>query len=422
MLLDRSKAPEFRISDSFELTSPKEYTLANGSKLFFVPTPDLHAIKIEIIGKSQRLALPLERVLIPSFTIQLLMEGTKEYSEEKISTFFDYHASEVSPIIGYSQEGISLLTTKKHLFEVLEVFLTLFRDSLFPEDALSKRKSQRKLSLQLEKEKSASRANQLFRKALFGNEHPFGLEITEDHIDSIDREELVQYYQNLLWTEIEVFACGDLHEQELSHLISAFGALPNRTSPNIKLPIPVSIPKIHENRETALQSSIRVGGWSIPKSHPDFIPLSVFNTLLGGFFGSRLVKNIREDKGLTYGIHSSLAELGPYSYWSISADVKKTHKTETLFEIHKEISRLINEEIPSDELEVLRNYLVGQMLSQFSSPFDLIDRFRAVHHSGLDFSYFKNKMEFLKIFQSEDIQKVGARYFSDNPFIEIVVG
>src|SRR5690606_6305244 len=210
---------------------------------------------------------------------------------------------------------------------------------------------------------------------------------------------------------------------ELENLCKQFGQLPNRiATESVLLPGINTLLAVTEPRKKSVQSSIRIGSWSIPKTHPDFIALTVFNTILGGYFGSRLVKNIREDKGHTYGIYSSLAEIGDLNYWVIAADVQKAFYPDVLKEIYHEIHVLTEVEIHADELEVVRNYLIGQMLKQFSSSFDLIDRFKAVHHSGMDFDYYAQKLAFLKSFKAQDMIYIGQKYFSNPPFIEVIVG
>lgn len=361
--------------------------------------------------------------MIPSFTLQMLTEGTRTLSETQLSEFFDFHATEVHFTATYSHEGINLLTTKKHLLEVLPVFSSLFDQAIFPEDSLEKRKSQRKLSIRLEREKSASRASALFRKALFGESHPYGNEITEAHVDQVNRKDLLDYYQSQLWTETEFFLCGNLDSLELEQIEKMLDSLPfqQEKTPG-SLPPTSTSAKITEDRPDAFQSTIRLGAWSIAKNHPDFFALSVFNTILGGYFGSRLIKNIREDKGHTYGIFSSLAEIGDLNYWVIGADVQKAQREVVVEEIYKEINLLASEMISPDELEVVRNYLIGQMVSRFSSSFDLMDRFRAVHHSGLDFDFYREKLAFLRRFTAGDILAIGEKYFSTPNFTEVVVG
>ncbi|REG83083.1 M16 family metallopeptidase [Algoriphagus antarcticus] len=423
MILDRSKAPEFNVPEDFELLPPSEFKLSNGAKFFYIPTPGIDAVKIDVLGKGQRASLPLDHTLVPSFTLQMLQEGTKQKEAGEIAEFFDFYASEVHPILTFSHEGLGLLSTKKHLSTVLEVFSSLFTDATFPQDMLEKRQSQRKLSIQLERERTASRASQVFRKCLFGAYHPYGVEIEESHVATVTTDQLISYYETMLWQDLEIFVTGNFDTKELESLCSLLGKLPNR--PVLE---PVLLPGINtllavtEPKEKSVQSSIRIGSWSIPKIHPDFIALTVFNTILGGYFGSRLIKNIREDKGHTYGIHSSLAEIGDSNYWVIEADVQKAFYSEVVKEIYHEIKVLTEVEIDADELEVVRNFLIGQMLKQFSTSFDLIDRFKAVHHSGMDFDYYAEKLAYLKKFTAEDILSIGQKYFSKPPFIEVIVG
>ncbi|MEN2281559.1 insulinase family protein [Algoriphagus sp. SE2] len=423
MELDRSKAPEFRIPEDFELVSPFETTLKNGAKVFFNNTPNLEVVKIEVIGKGRKASLPLSQNLVPSFTLSLLQEGLKNRTGEKIAEFFDFHASEVNPILTFSNEGLALLTTKKHLFQVLPIFVELFTEASFPFDAIEKRKSQKRLGQKLEKEKTSSRAGQLFRKSLFGPFHPYGVEPEESHVNEINQDRLNFYYREMLWQNIEIFVSANLSDFEFQLLEKSLSSLPNRIeSEQILIPEITTNYNLIEPRENSMQSSIRMGSFSIPKSHPDFIGLTVLNTILGGYFGSRLIKNIREDKGHTYGIFSSLAEIGNSEYWVISADVQKVYYKEVINEIYQEINKLVHEPISSEELEVVRNYMIGQMLNRFSSSFDLMDRFRAVHHSGLDLSYYFNKLSYLKSFQATDLLKLSETYYKDKSLVEVVVG
>ena len=423
MLLDRSKAPEFHIPENFELSNPEKFLTPAGVPVYFFQTPLLEAVKIEVISKSSRINLPVAKSLVPSFTLQLLTEGTNTLDEEQLSEFFDFHASEVHPFSGFSQEGISLLTTKKHLAKVLPVFLSLFTEAIFPEEKIQKKKALRKVSLRLEMEKNASRASMLFRNSLFGPNHPYGQEVKEELIDEVTREDLLQYYQSQLWKDAELLISGDFNASELQKLIQDLGAIPKVILENRSSEYAVEgIESIVEEKPDALQTSIRIGAWSIPKKDQDFIPLTVFNTVLGGYFGSRLVKNIREDKGHTYGIHSSLGEIDDFNYWVIAADVQKNYRNEVIQEIYKEIRTLSEEPIGMEEMEQVRNYLIGQMVGKFSSSFDLVDRFKSVHFSGLDFDFYHQQLEFFRNFGPEDLMRIGQKYFSEKKFNEVLVG
>ena len=423
MSLDRSKAPQFSLPTEFALPAPQQFQLGTGSSLFYFPTPGIEAVKLEVIGTSSRSLLPNSQALIPSFTLQMLQEGTTQSTAQQLAEFFDYHGAEVYPTLSYTQEGLSLLCIKKYLPTILPTFISLFSEALFPEENLAKRKSQRTLSLKLDQEKPSSRAGQLFKKGLFGPEHPFGQEITEAHISEITPALLQAYYQDHLWKDCSLFLSGDFKSQELEQLLATMEQLPLKQGAKKQaLPTPEATAFLLEDREDAVQSSIRLGAWSIPKSHADYPALAVFNTLLGGYFGSRLVKNIREDKGHTYGIHSSLVEWDQYAYWVIAADVKKAHQEEVFAEIDKEIQILRTVLASQEEIEILRNYLIGQLFTKFSSPFDLIDQFKGVYYAGLDFSYYEKRFDFLKKFTAADLLAIGNRYFSSPDRVQVRVG
>ena len=423
MSLDRSKAPQFSLPTEFALPAPQQFQLGTGSSVFYFPTPGIEAVKLEVIGTSSRSVLPNSQALIPSFTLQMLQEGTTQSTAQQLAEFFDYHGAEVYPTLSYTQEGLSLLCIKKYLPTILPTFISLFSEALFPEENLAKRKSQRALSLKLDQEKPSSRAGQLFKKGLFGPEHPFGQEITEVHISEFTPALLQAYYQDHLWKDCSLFLSGDFKKQELEQLLATMEQLPLKQGAKKQaLPTPAATAFLLEDREDAVQSSIRLGAWSIPKSHVDYPALAVFNTLLGGYFGSRLVKNIREDKGHTYGIHSSLVEWDQYAYWVIAADVKKAHQEEVFAEIDKEIQILRTVLASPKEIEILRNYLIGQLFTKFSSPFDLIDQFKGVYYAGLDFSFYEKRFETLKKFTAADLLSIGNRYFSSSDRVQVRVG
>ncbi|NVJ85147.1 MAG: insulinase family protein [Algoriphagus sp.] len=422
-MLDRSQPPKFIIPEDFSLIQPEQFQLSSGAKVFHIHTPAVEAVKIDFIGKGTRSSLPLDQALIPGFTLQLLSEGTATKSGNEIAHFFDFHASEIQPIVTFGHEGFSLISTKKHLFKVLPLVLEIVHEAIFPTEILEKRKSQRKLAIQLEREKTASRASQLFRKALFGEGHPYGVEIGENMLQEVTSNRLHYQSQNLLWQDLEIFISGNFTEIELSQLLNSLEGFPVRPAlESVLLPDVSSEYVVHEERPNSVQSSIRVGKFSIPKNHPDFISLSVFNSILGGYFGSRLIKNIREDKGHTYGIYSSLAQIGSMNYWVVAADVEKKYLETVTSEIQKEIQLLCEEAVSKEELELVRNYLMGQMLSQFSNAFDLMDRFRAVYHADLNLDFYQRKLNFIKKFTQEDVLQVGEKYFKNQELFIVSVG
>lgn len=422
-VLDRSKAPDFQIPEHIELIKPIKRTLKNGVPLYFIPTPEIDAIKLEFITSPSKQLLPEEDALVPFFTLHMLLEGTKEMDSADLDGFFDHYASEVDIISSFEQQGISLLTTKKHFGKVLPVFRSLLTEATFPGKELEKRKSQKSLTISMQYEQNSSRANQLFRKALFGSEHPYGFIAEERHVQAITPEKLKDFYSSKLLISPEIFLIGNLNELEIESITEAFGELEIINTPKLSDDFSSLLEKrLSEPKEKSVQSSIRMGQHLIPKNHPDYHALTVFNTILGGYFGSRLIKNIREDKGHTYGIYSSIGSLEKADYWVVMADIQKGFANEVINEVYKEIELLKTVPINREELEIARNYMIGHFLSNFSNAFDLINRFKSIHFAGLDYDFYEAQLNYFRTFTPSEIMEVGQKYFDPKNILEIVVG
>jgi zinc protease len=423
MTLDRSKAPEFQIPKNITLTPPVKRTLKNGIPLFYIHTPHIDAVKMEVVTEANKHLLPPGKALVPFFTMHMLLEGTHTMKSEEIDAFFDHYASEVSVISTFEQSGMSLLTTKKHFSDVIPVFRSLFSEATFPEKELVKRKSQKGLTISIQKEETGARGNQLYRKALFGKGHPYGFVAEETDVENIFSQDLVDFYKTSLMVNPEIFVTGNLSEEQIEQIIKQFEDIYAFQSDNVTPDYDIYPEKrITEIKDNAVQSSIRLGKHLIAKTHPDYNALTVFNTILGGYFGSRLIKNIREDKGLTYGIYSSIGALRLSDYWIVMADVQKGNAEQVIEEIYLEIERLQEELVGEEELETVRNYMIGHFMSTFSSAFDLITRFKNVHQAGLDYGFYERQLDYIRQFTAEDVQRIAQTYFKRDGILEVVVG
>jgi len=416
----RSIAPEFQIPEDIQLQNPQVRILPNGITLFFIPTPEIGAVKMDILADN----LPgISKKFVSFFTLHLLLDGTKTKSAEVLDEFFDTYASEVDIVSTFEKNGLSLLTTKKHLHTVLPVVRELLTEAIFPEKELAKRQSQKALQLSIQQEQNSAVASQNFRKHLFGAEHPYGYVPEEKDVFEVTTSDLKEHYQNHLWINPEIFINGNLEDSDLDAISNLLGDLPIKKI-NVQSPVFENhqFPHIELPKQKSLQSSIRIGCHLIPKTHPDYPALSLFNTILGGYFGSRLIKNIREEKGHTYGIYSSIGSLKNADYWVVMADVKKEFAKEVVQEIYHELIKLQENPIEADELEIVRNYLIGNFLSNFSNSFDLMSRFQSVHQMGLDFEYYRSQLNFIRTFTPEEVSAAGKKYLNPEKMLEIIVG
>lgn len=422
-MLDRSQAPAFQIPDSIQLLHPEVRLLPNGIPVHFIPTPEIQIIRMEICVSASLDNLLVEKRLIPFFTLEMLVEGTKTKSSEEIADFFDTYAAEVDTSIGFEFLQINLTSTKKHFLKVLPVFRELLTEAVFPGQELAKKKRQKSLQLSVNRGKTSYWASQLFKREMFGADHPFGQISVAEDVDSVQREDLIRYYENHLWNKPQIFLTGNVGNEEIEAIGELLGNLTVRSISPVESKF-VNKPnhRVYEEKKDSVQSTIRIGCHVVPNSHPDHLPFWVMNTLLGGYFGSRLSKNIREDKGHTYGIYSAVGSLSSSDYWMVAADVIKAHSEEVFSEIYREIERIKHEPIPTDELETLRNYMAGKLLSQFNSSFEMISRFKSVHLSGLDFGYYQRQLEYILSFKENDIRNVAKKYLDPSKFVEILVG
>jgi predicted Zn-dependent peptidase len=167
---------------------------------------------------------------------------------------------------------------------------------------------------------------------------------------------------------------------------------------------------------------VRIGSTTINKRHSDYPGLKVLDSILGGYFGSRLMKNIREEKGYTYGISSSISSLDLSGYKVISTDVSHKNCQKTIDEILKEIKVLQNVPVKKEEMAVVRNYMSGEMLRMFDGPFALAESFRSAWEFGLDNSYYHRLAEKIKTITPDEIIELARTYYKIDDLYEITVG
>lgn len=172
----------------------------------------------------------------------------------------------------------------------------------------------------------------------------------------------------------------------------------------------------------AVQFGLRLGKRIIGKNHPDYHGLKVLNTVFGGYFGSRLMSNIREDKGYTYGIGSAVVSYENDAVFTIATEVGKEVADAALNEIRFEINKIRTELIPQAELDTVRSYLQGVYMSSFDGPFSLIDRFRDLYHFGLDYAYFHNYLKTVQTISPEELQQLALTYFDPESMVTVVAG
>jgi zinc protease len=356
----------------------------------------------------------------------LLKNGTTDKTALEINEHFEYHGAYLNRNCYNETANITLHCLNKHLSNVLPVVGEIVTDSIFPESELAIYKQNQKQRLKVSLKKADFVANRLIDEYLFGFHHPYGKYTSIDDYNALQREQIVEFYNTYYrHGSCIIFVAGNLPTDILEQLNNVFGKLPLHGSPVISKEIqPVLAPeKKHRviNDEKGVQGAIRIARPFPNRHHPDFIKVQVLNNLFGGFFGSRLMSNIREDKGYTYGIHSYFQNHVQQSAWMVSTEAGRDVCEATIEEVYKEMKVLRDELVEEDELLLVRNYMMGSILGDLDGPFHIIARWKNYILNGLDDSYFYNSINTIKSVTAEQVKELAEKYLVPEEFYELVV-
>ena len=323
---------------------------------------------------------------------------------------------------------MTIYSLNKYLDQSLKFIEEILKYPTFPEDEFKIHVANKKQKHQINSQKVDILARRRFSELIFGEKHPYGVQVSDSDFERVSVAEIKSFFNDHYNSgNCTIIASGCLPNTILSTLNNHFG---NSTWGNdkakvglVSTPIQLTNQKKHFiERPDAIQSAIKVGRLLFNKTDPDYFKFQVLNTILGGYFGSRLMANIREDKGYTYGIGSGLASFVNGGYFAVSTEVGADVTKQTLEEIYKEIAILRKDLVSSNELETVRNYILGHFLRSVDGPFSLADKFKGIWEFGLDYSYFDNYFAAVKKVTPKELRDLANKYLQEDDLIECVVG
>ena len=420
-MLDRTKAPQAgRFSDLNIQKASLQY-LASGIPVHVISSGQHDIVRVEIISKAGKWQETGNGVSL--FTSKMLLEGTTNRSSLEIAEFFEFYGAHVSAMSSMEFMNLTIYSMKEHLGKILKYLNGCFLNASFPENELITLKQIQKDQIKIQNEKNDYKASKSFKAGLFGSNHPYGSSLEIEDIDThITRDTVYNFYKDAFMNRIEIIISGNVGPAELKALDHLTGLVSKDSRDEYRVVKPQGENRILVEDEKSVQTSIRYGALTLPKTDPDSHGLSFVNQLLGGFFGSRLMKNIREDKGYTYGIYSNIVNLLYESYLIIGADVKKEFREATVDEINLEINKLRTELVSNDELETVKNYLLGTFLSDMETSFSLADKFKGIYFFGLEYDYYDQYVHTINNITSKQVRELAARYLNPEEFRLVMVG
>jgi len=424
MIINRKNAPEFRTFDNINLIKPAHRKLDNGCNVFCFNSGDQELVRIEWVFENQRFDKnkPLLNVAVNT----MLTEGTGSLTASQIADKVDFYGAFLQVDYGYDHSQVTLYSLNKHLQHTLPVIKDILTDSIFPEKELETfiRNQQQKLQVSLQKNDFIAR--RIFNKALYGDSL-YGLVADTDTYKTLHRADMLHHFKQMYQpSNCTIVIAGKIEPEILELITNTF----NDDWVNSAELSDVGQPELVASTEhfyftekpDALQSAIRMGLPAINRNHPDFAALQVLNTVLGGYFGSRLMANIREDKGYTYGIGSGMSSLKYGGALFIATEVGADVCKAAVGEIEKELILLQTELISEDELSLVRNFLLGSLLGSLENVFSHADKFKNLYFAGLDYSYYDRYVETVKTVSAEHLQQLAKQYLNFNQFYKVIVG
>lgn len=422
--INRKKAPKIVDAVNFDLRlkEAEKYSLDNGIDVYAINAGAEEVLSVEWVffaGNWQE-----EQNLVAATTNFLLRNGTSSRTAFQINEHFEYYGSYLNRACYNETANITLHCLNKHIGELLPVVKELIMDSVFPQEELDIYKQNMKQRLKVNLKKSEFVAGRLIDVYLFGEKHPYGKYSSLEDFDALIKEDLIPYYKNYYQQgKLILFVAGRIPADMGSQLNKHFGDLPNNLrglKGNTVMPETQKKWRI-TNDANGVQGSIRIARPFPNRHHPDFLKVQVLNALFGGFFGSRLMSNIREDKGYTYGIHSYLQNHLHESAWMVSTEAGKDVSEATIEEVYKEMKLLREELVGEEELLLVRNYLMGGILGDLVGPFQVIARWKNLVLNEQTSQYFYDSINTIRTISAEELQSLANKYLQPEEFYELVV-
>jgi zinc protease len=425
--MNRTIAPIIKDAVEFDikLRPYEKFTLDNGIPVYAVKSEEQDTLQLELVFPAG--SWYESESLEATATNHLIKNGTSKHSALEINESIEYFGAYLNRNSYHEHATFTLHCLTKHTEMLLPVFQEVIMDPAFSEEELATYKQNMKQRLAVNLQKCDFVANRFIDKYLFGDFHPYGRVSSMDAYDALQTEALRAFYKkHYTFNNCRIFIAGNMPENIVELLNQYFGSSNwNGVSQINRLDLPIQPAEEKKyrifNDENGVQGAVRLARHFPNRYHPDFSKMLVLNTIFGGYFGSRLMSNIREDKGYTYGISSQIYNFRQTSAINIHTEAGRDVCEATIEEVYKELRLLQTTPVPAEELSLVRNYMIGSILGDLDGAFQIIQRWKNLILNDLDENYFYNNIRTIKTITAEELQLLAKQYYSPEDFYELVV-
>jgi len=420
--LDRKTQPAIHEISSCELQAPENYCIANRIPLYFFKNANLDLIHIIIKVKAGALYEPVK--FVAHSVYQLLKESNSERSATEMDDFLAFHGTTWKTHVNTEYINIQWIIPKRNLDKVLPVLWNTISHPTFRTEDLQRFKESRIKDLEYNTGKFNYRATQLMFSEMFSPELPIGTILTQEHIKNITIEQLQDYHkQTFIQDNIRVFATGNVDDEMIRRLDDEMiRRLDDVMIVNSQFSILNSQLPTIEVREGALQSSFILCRKSIGFTHEERRKFEVLSVLFGGYFGSRLMQNLREENGYTYGVFCNSLFYENESIFYIEADVIVEKTKDAIDECFNEMQLLQTELVDEEELSLVKSYMLGELLRNVDGSVSYQKRYAFWNDFQLDETELQQMIDTLHAITPETIQALAKKYLVPEMFKTVVVG
>lgn len=418
--------PALGPAPSLTLPAPVRRTLPNGLEVLYIRHGSVPMVQATLVTRGGITDDPARLPGLASFTAEMLDEGAGGRGALELAGELELLGANLSTGAGWDGAQINLGVLRSRLPEALRIMADVAFRPDFPEAEVRRIRDERLTELTRGRDEARVIAANAFSSVLYGSEHPYGRLTTTEGVRRIDRRTLVDFHRgHYRPTGATLLLVGDVDDSLHPIVEQAFGgwtgqAPAARTLAQAALPGETRIYLI--DRPGAAQSEIRIGHPGVARDNPDFFPLQVLNTLLGGSFTSRLMQNLRETHAYTYGAGSSFAmRRGAGPFMATSAVV--TAKTDSaVIEFFREINRIRDESVPADELERAKQYIALGLPQSFETSAQVASRMAELRLYGLPMDYYNGYVQQVMAVTPADVQRVANQYLQPGRAHVVVVG
>lgn len=420
---ERMHGPLIHDIKKLKLPEIKKYELSNGIPVYEYNAGVQDVFKLELSFRSGR---PYEAQKMAAKCCAIMIrEGTEHRTAAEIAEYVDYYGASLKITSNLDHIKIIVFSMSIYVEEILVLLHDLLNAAIFPEEEFNLYKSKFEQNLKVDLTKNDFLAYRKITEALYGEDHPYGYNSTTSHLSPLTTDDLKAHYDQLVVpARCTAFLSGRIQDKVRKSVDKYLGSWVKAEEKAV-LNMPSGIPErgsYHFNSAQEHQTAIRYGNRLFGRLHEDHPLASLTSTILGGFFGSRLMQNLREDKGYTYNIYATLDTLVHDGYFYISTEVGNEVVEDSIKQIKKELHNLIEIPIPLDELKVVKNYLMGNYLGLLDGPFNVSRLMNTLITQGATLHDFERHVALILDATPIQIQQIAEKYFSPDLLTEVIVG